>query len=223
MRTSNHRPAAQRLLLMMLLLLLPSSGVFCQSPNASGAGDVSLPFSRLLFLPKELQDFADTDLFLPVTRNSVVPPLSFLQASNKELNLSEGQRLLLIGRATGYAAAFFAEQGAQVFVAEQDPSLIEEYRQIWESVGKERIIPITYPEYLLENRDAAFDAVFIHANVERIPSLITARIAERGLIMAPFTANREAQIMLIMQKEGEAWNLRSNDLAFFPGGTLNLE
>lgn len=223
MKTFNYQLAAQRLLLPLLLLLLSSGSLFCQSPSASDAGELSLPFSRLLFLPKELQDFADTDIFLPVTRKSVVPPLSFLQASNRELNLSEGQRLLLVGRGTGFAAAFFATQGAIVFVAEQDPSLIEEYQQIWKSLGKERINSIAYPEYVLENQDAVFDAVFLHGNVERIPALITGRIAEGGLIMAPFTTNREAQIMLIMQKMEDGWDLRSNDLAFFPGGTLTLE
>ena len=84
---------------------------------------------RSLFLPENLQPFAGSDMFLPLSSESSVPPVDFLRSSYEIMNIDETSRVCIIGKATGFAAAFFAGTSADIFVAEFDSSQNEKNLQ----------------------------------------------------------------------------------------------
>ena len=133
----------------MLILLLTSQLVAAQEeiPQEELPPQTLTPVQlRTLFLPEYLQDFADTNVPLPVSPNSTVPTTGFAQSCLEALELETGANVYIIGRATGFVSAYFARNGMEVTVSEEETSLVNGYRGIWENLGLTEIIEIGFSE-----------------------------------------------------------------------------
>src|SRR6056297_2953746 len=152
----------------VLILLLTSQFAVAQEeiPKEEIPPQMLTPVQlRALFLPQYLQDFADTNVPLPVTPNSTVPTAGFAQSCLEALELEPGANVYIIGRATGFVSAYFARNGMEVTVSEEETSLIDRYRGIWEELGLTEIIEIGFSELKSSFGSRRFDAILIHAGV----------------------------------------------------------
>ncbi len=177
---------------------------------------------RALFLPEYLQDFADTNVPLPVTPRSVVPTAGFAQSCLEALELEAGANVYIIGKATGFISAYFARNGIQVTVSEEETSLVNKSLGIWQELGLTEIVQIGFSELKNSFDSRRFDAILIHAGVTEIPEVLTDMLAERGVIIAPLSNLQDTQIMIQLRKDGGSWSVSTLENQFFPLSPLIL-
>ncbi|MDZ7795190.1 MAG: hypothetical protein U5P10_16320 [Spirochaetia bacterium] len=207
----------------MIFLLLTSQLVEAQEEIPHSSRQTLTPVQlRELFLPEYLQDFADTNVPLPVTPNSVVPTAGFAQSCFEALELESGARVYILGRATGFIAAYFARNGMEVTVSEEETSLADSYRGIWEELGLTEIIQIGFSELKNSFGTRSFDAILIHAGVTEIPEILTDMLAEKGVVIAPLSNLQDTQIMVQLRKDGRSWSVSTLQNQFFPLSPLIL-
>ncbi|MCF7914442.1 MAG: protein-L-isoaspartate O-methyltransferase [Spirochaetaceae bacterium] len=209
----------------VLILLLISQLVAAQEeiPQEELLPQTLTPVQlRALFLPEYLQDFADTNVPLPVTPNSTVPTAGFAQSCLEALELETGANVYIIGRAIGFVAAYFARNGMEVTVSEEETSLVDRYRGIWEDLGLTEIIAIGFSELKNSFGTRRFDAILIHAGVTDIPEVLTEMLAEKGIIIAPLSNHQDTQIMVLLKKDGTSWSVSTMENQFFPLSPLIL-
>jgi protein-L-isoaspartate(D-aspartate) O-methyltransferase len=98
-----------------------------------------------------------------------------------------GETALIVGSATGYAAAVLALCGLQVFALEQAPALIAMARAAWPRVQAMDISgTVTFIEGKLAEGHAAhapYDLVFIDGAVPEIPPVIARQVAATGRLV----------------------------------------
>lgn len=178
---------------------------------------------RALFLPDNLSQFADTDSFIPLPGNGAVPTLDFLSESSKLLRIDSEKRVLVIGTATGYAAAMLAHKAARVYVVELAVGLVESYKKTWEDLGLSNIEIINYSDLPAGNESSGYDAVLIHGVTERIPPRITGSLRSGGALLAPLIDARGTQGMILMELHDRGWTVSAAGLSFFPARPIQFE
>ncbi len=98
-----------------------------------------------------------------------------------------GETALIVGSATGYAAAVLALCGLQVFALEQAPSLIAMARVAWPRVQAMDLAgTVSFIEGKLAEGHAAhapYDLVFIDGAVPDIPPVIARQVAATGRLV----------------------------------------
>jgi|SRR6056297_110871 len=205
----------------VLILLLTSQFAAAQEERSPQVlNPVQL---RALFLPEYLQDFADTNVPLTVTPNSVVPTTGFAQSCLEALELELGASVYIIGRATGFISAYFARNGMEVTVSEAETSLVDSYRGIWNDLELTKIIQIDFSELKNSSSTRSFDAILIHTGVTEIPEALTDMLAESGVLIAPLSNLQDTQIMLQLRKDGRSWSVSTLQNQFFPLSPLILK
>lgn len=127
-----------------------------------------------------------------------------------------GQRVLLIGAATGYTAALLAALGAEVHAVEERADLLDNARTA--TTGAD-IRWIEGPLAAGAPDAAPFDRIVIDGAIDALPDALVAQLAEGGRIVA---ARRDGAVSRLVQgvKTGGAVALRSfadMDVAPLPG------
>ncbi|WP_432769102.1 MAG: protein-L-isoaspartate O-methyltransferase [Sphingopyxis sp.] len=127
-----------------------------------------------------------------------------------------GMRLLIVGAATGYAAALFAALGAEVHALEEAPGLIAAGRAATAAMA---VNWIEGPLAAGAPDAAPFDCIVIDGAIEALPDALVAQLAEGGRLVA---ARREGAVTRLVQgvKAGGTIALRSfadMDVAPLPG------
>ena len=127
-----------------------------------------------------------------------------------------GQRVLLVGSATGYTAALLAKLGAEVHAVEERADLIEAARA---AAGDSAIAWTQGPLAAGAPKAAPFDRIIIEGAVETLPDALVAQLAEGGRIVA---ARRDGSVSRLVQgvKAGGTVALRAfadMDVAPLPG------
>lgn len=127
-----------------------------------------------------------------------------------------GQRVLLIGAATGYTAALLAALGAEVHAVEERADLLDAART---ATANADIHWIEGPLAAGAPDAGPFDRIIIDGAVEALPDALIAQLAEGGRIVA---ARRDGAVSRLLQgvKTGGAVALRSfadMDVAPLPG------
>ena len=195
--------------------------IFSPPAAAQEAGLTAVQL-RAMFLPDYLQDFADTNAPLPTSPTSAVPSVECVQNCFDSLQIASRDSVYIIGQGTGFLAAFFARNGVEVTVSENDDELLLEYRAVWQELGLSGITQIDFRELTTASPTRRFDAVLIHASVQTIPESISMLLAENGTLIAPVSNPQDSQIIIKMRKIGESWSVSTLDEQFFPSGSLDL-
>lgn len=177
---------------------------------------------RKLFLPENLQPFAGSDMFLPISSESSVPPVGFLRSSYEILNIDETSSVCIIGRATGFAAAFFAETAADVFVVELDSSQNEKNLRVWQELEVENISSISYPDFFGSPEFEGFDAIMVHGTLEEIPWILSQALAPGGILLAPLSNTRDVQMTLRIERGSGGWKISTGTTSFFSNRPIDL-
>jgi protein-L-isoaspartate(D-aspartate) O-methyltransferase len=142
----------------------------------------SIPRER--FLPPDLaaRAYLDATLRLPGGRG-MAPPMviaRLLQA----LALRDGDRMLLVGAGTGYAAALAAGCGARVTALEDSPELAAIARAaLATTVPPGAVTFIEGPIVQGYAAGAPYDAILIEGQVPAIPAAISDQLAEGGRLV----------------------------------------
>ncbi len=177
---------------------------------------------RAMFLPDYLKDFADTNAPLPIAPRTSVPSAECVNNCFEALQLENNAQVYIIGYSTGFLAAFFAQQGMNVTVSEQNEDLLSGYRNIWQQLELAEINQLSFSEIKDSLGSRNFDAIIIHAAVQQIPSSLLSMLAAEGTLLAPLTDVDDTQIMIRMQRSGATWSVSTMQEQFFPGNTIEI-
>lgn len=129
---------------------------------------------REAFLPPALAASAYIDRALPLGGGRALnPPLTSARLL-AELHLVPGQHLLLIGAATGYAAAIAAALGVQVTAVEEDGALVAHATTAMAAIAG--VTLVTAPLSSGAPEHGPFDAMMIDGAVEVLPETLTAQL-----------------------------------------------
>ncbi|MBK9999572.1 MAG: protein-L-isoaspartate O-methyltransferase [Sphingomonadales bacterium] len=132
--------------------------------------------ARERFVPAERAALAYIDVPIPLANGRALNSPLVTARLIAEAGIEPGEKVLLIGAATGYAAALLAELGAKVTALEVDVSLTA----IGKSAG---ISSVTGPLEAGWRKNAPYDVILIDGAVEGIPTAIAAQLADGGRLL----------------------------------------
>ena len=152
---------------------------------------------RERFVPVDVRPLAYIDRALPLGNGRFLPAPAMLGQLLTELQPRAGQRGLVVGSGTGYAAAVLAAVGVQVTAQESDAALAAQAREL----GIE-----TVEGSLTEGsaKGAPYDFILIDGAVHFIPDAIIAQLAEGGRLGAALVSGPVARL-IIGRKAGGAF------------------
>lgn len=130
------------------------------------------------------------------------PPLATARLLS-EAHPVPGERVLVIGAASGYAAALLAHAGLEVTALEQDAALLAQARA---AVAAPNVRFVEGPLEAGWSADAPYDLVLIDGAVEEIPHGIIDQVADGGRIAAAIV-DRGVTRLAIGRKAGRGFGL----------------
>jgi protein-L-isoaspartate(D-aspartate) O-methyltransferase len=132
---------------------------------------------RERFVPAERVGTAYADTLVPLGNGRELNSPLALGRMLSEVSPQEGERALVIGAATGYAAAVAARLVGSVVATEEDPALIEVARHALAGTGVKLVkTPLT----LGYSDDAPYDLIIIDGAVEFVPQPIIDQLVDGG-------------------------------------------
>jgi len=150
-----------------------------------------LPRER--FLPRDLAAlaYADKDLRLPGDR-ALMQPMAIARLLQL-LRIRDGDRVLVLGAGTGYAAAVAASCGARVVAVESDPALLAIARQALQGLLPAGVVTLVAADPSTGHAAGApYDAILIEGEVRALPDSISAQLAEGGRLATVMAAEDRA-------------------------------
>ncbi|WP_024511950.1 protein-L-isoaspartate O-methyltransferase [Bradyrhizobium sp. ARR65] len=169
--------------------------------------EAMLAIPRELFVPQDKQALAYLDLDLDVTaggstkRFMIKPQVlaKVLQAAS----IAASDKVLVVGCASGYAAAVAARLAAKVTATESDSELAEKGNAILSQLGftnatiKSGAAADGYPA------DAPYDVIILNGATEVRPEHLFDQLAEGGRLVGIFAASRPARATLVTRSHGD--------------------
>ncbi|MDO9503618.1 protein-L-isoaspartate O-methyltransferase [Falsiroseomonas sp.] len=146
-----------------------------------------LPRER--FLPPGLaaRAYADEDVRLPGAR-ALMQPMAIARLLQL-LRIRDGDRLLVLGAGTGYAAAVAASCGARVVAVESDAALLAIARQALGGLLPAGAVTLVRADPAPGHAAGApYDAILIEGEVPSVPDAIAAQLAEGGRLATVLAA-----------------------------------
>ncbi|MBF0609982.1 MAG: protein-L-isoaspartate O-methyltransferase [Magnetococcales bacterium] len=136
---------------------------------------------RESFVDDSYRDFAYSDMVIPLPKHqrSMLKPLQSARLI-EALNLSPGNRVMVLGAGRGYEAAVLAGMGMQVFAVEENADLVAEGKSLTppEVQWKQGDISNGWPE------ESPFDGVLIAGGVARVPNKAIGQLGKKGRLAA---------------------------------------
>ncbi|MCC5976982.1 MAG: protein-L-isoaspartate O-methyltransferase [Salinarimonas sp.] len=160
---------------------------------------------REIFAPADLAMLAYSDRPLVVatgaegeTRHFLAPMVFARMLQN--LDLQEGEHLLIIAGALGYEAAVASRLGVAVSIAEPDPALAEKTRENLARAGVADVAIIEKPfDADFADKDG-FDAILVNAAVQQRPEPLLAQLADGGrLVTVMGDGGRTSRVTLFVR------------------------
>lgn len=135
---------------------------------------------REAFVPPESRGVAYRDTAIPLGRGRYLnTPMATARLLTAAEILPE-DRVLLIGAATGYAAALLAALGARVTAVEEDAALVSAARASLAGLDAVEIVEGPLPAG--HAAGAPYDVLFVDGAVERLPDALLAQLRTGGRI-----------------------------------------
>lgn len=188
----------------------------------SGVNDVrviaamaSVPRER--FVPPERAGVAYSDRPVPLIAGREMNPPTITGRLLTELQLTGDDRVLLIGAATGYAAALLAQLAGETVAVEENAELAAAAREGLGDTAGVRLVESRLAAGHAEG--APYDAILIDGVVERIPNTLVAQLADGGRLAAGLIEGGVCRLV-IGRKSGGGFGVSSfgeGDAVALPG------
>ncbi len=173
--------------------------------------------AREAFVPEALRTLAyvDRPVSFPGGRTLMQPaPLAKLVQLARPL---PGERVLVVGGATGYTAAIVAALGATVTLLEEDAALAAQAKTALDGTG---VAVVEGPLVAGSAAGAPYDLVLFDGSVEVLPEAFTALVAEGGRIVGVQGRGLSGKAVVSVKAAGKlsartAFNLQASVLPGF--------
>ncbi len=137
---------------------------------------------RERFVLPERAALAYVDAPQPIGPGRAMPAPLTLARLLERASVGPGERALVVGAGTGYAAALLARLGARVVALEADPGLAARARTLL--AGEDRVEVVEGPLEAGAPAQAPFDLILVDGAVERFPDALADQLAAHGRVVA---------------------------------------
>jgi len=155
-----------------------------------------LSIPRELFLPKTVKLLAYSEERLEVSPGRRVMEPRTLAKMIQAADIKSTDLVMLVGCATGYAAALVSQLAAAVVALESDQSLAESAAANFTHLGIDTVAVVTGPLAEGHAPQAPYDVILIDGAVEEVPSALTDQLADGGRLIAPQGAGDTGAVRL---------------------------
>ncbi|GIQ71924.1 protein-L-isoaspartate O-methyltransferase [Bradyrhizobium sp. RD5-C2] len=169
--------------------------------------EAMLTVPREVFVPASKQALAYLDLDLDVTEGDaakrclITPALLARMLQAAEIKATD--RVLVVGCATGYAAAIVAHLAGEVSATESDPALAGKASAAFAQLG---IQNVTVKTAAVADGDAAcapYDVIVLNGATEIIPSGLFGQLKEGGRLVGVFGLTPPPRATLVTHTHGD--------------------
>ena len=173
--------------------------------------DAMLMLPREEFVPAEKRALAYLDLDLDVAAGGAVkgflvkPVLTakLLQAAE----LGDTDNVLVVGAATGYAAALAAHLAGKVTATESDSALCAKGRDVISKLGLDGKVTFKTAEAAAGDASAApYDAIILNGASEIMPQTLCSQLKEGGRLLGVFAITRPSRALIVTHSHGDFGN-----------------
>ncbi|HLZ05182.1 MAG TPA: methyltransferase domain-containing protein [Bradyrhizobium sp.] len=163
--------------------------------------DAMLALPRENFVPEDKRALAYLDLDLDVAESGsarrflVKPALTakLLQAAD----LKETDSVLVVGAATGYAAALAARLAAKVTATEGDSALCAKGREILAGLGLTNVTFKTAEAAAGDPAGAPYDVILLNGATEVMPDALCRQLKQDGRLLGVFAIARPSRATIV--------------------------
>ncbi|CAA9487175.1 MAG: Protein-L-isoaspartate O-methyltransferase [uncultured Sphingomonas sp.] len=163
--------------------------------------DAMTHVERERFLPPETRPLAYVDRAVSLGHGRFLPAPTVLGSLLTQMMPEPGQRALVVGAGTGYAAAVLAHIGVEVVALEAEPELIAHGRKLG-------IALVEGPLAAGYQQGASYNLILIDGAVEVIPDAIVDQLADGGRLGTALV-DRGITRLIVGRKAGSAFGYLS--------------
>jgi protein-L-isoaspartate(D-aspartate) O-methyltransferase len=172
--------------------------------------DALLAVPREAFVPAHQRALAYLDLDLDVSEAGsggrfLIKPVvtaKMMQAAE----IGEADNVLVVGCATGYAAAVIAKLGCRVTAIESDPALCVKARDTLAELGLGNVTVQTAAAAEGDPSGAPFDVIMLNGATEIVPERLYGQLREGGRLVGVFAMTQPPRAIIITVSHGEFGN-----------------
>jgi protein-L-isoaspartate(D-aspartate) O-methyltransferase len=172
--------------------------------------DAMLAVPREAFVPDAQQGMSYLDLDIEVNANQaakryLIKPVviaKMLQAAN----IAATDRVLVVGCATGYAAAIAAKLAAQVVATESDPALATRAQAALNGLGMTNATVVAAAAAAGEPSRAPYDVIILDGATEIAPEALYQQLGMGGRLVGVFAATQPPRVEIVTRSAGDFGN-----------------
>jgi protein-L-isoaspartate(D-aspartate) O-methyltransferase len=173
-----------------------------------GIIDAMIELPREAFVPQDKQALAYLDLDLDVSEGGaakrfLIKPMvmaKLLQAAE----ILETDRVLIVGAASGYAAAVAARLAATVTAIESDSALAARGGEIMSQLGfAGKVTFKTADAAAGDPAGAPYDVIFLNGATEVVPDKLYGQLKDGGRLVGVFATSRPPRAMIVRRSHGD--------------------
>ncbi len=179
--------------------------------------DAMLLLPRENFVPEEKRALAYLDLDLDVApagsvKRFLIKPMliaKMLQAAE----IKDADHVLIVGCATGYAAAIAAKLSARVTATESDAAMVARGKEVLADLGLSNVTFKVAEAAAGDPDGAPYDVVILNGATEVIPETLYGQLKEGGRLVGVFGMSLPARAMIVTRSHGDFGNRALFDAA----------
>jgi protein-L-isoaspartate(D-aspartate) O-methyltransferase len=172
--------------------------------------DAMLAVPREAFVPETRRAVAYLDLDLDVSeggsaKRCLIKP-AVLAKMLQAAEIKPTDRVLVVGCASGYAAAVIAQFAGQVMATESDAALAAKARDILSVNGCGNVAVRTGAAAEGDPANAPFDVIVINGATEIVPEQLYAQLRDGGRLVGVFATSSPARATIVARSHGDFGN-----------------
>jgi protein-L-isoaspartate(D-aspartate) O-methyltransferase len=172
--------------------------------------DAMLDVPREAFVPADQRAMAYLDLDLDVSeagsaKRFLIKPVviaKMLQAAE----ITETDHVLVVGCASGYAAAVVAKLAAKVTATESDPSLAAKARDVLAQIGLSNVTVQTAAAADGAPANAPYDVIVLDGATGIVPDRLYQQLRDGGRLVGVFAMTKPPRAMIVTRSHGDFGN-----------------
>jgi protein-L-isoaspartate(D-aspartate) O-methyltransferase len=179
--------------------------------------DAMLAVPREAFVPESKQALAYLDLDLDVSEGDgakrfLIKP-AVLAKMLQAAEIKQSDRVLVVGCATGYAAAVIARFAPEVSAIESDSALASKAEAILAHHGCGNVAVRAAPSAYGDAARGPYDVIVLNGATEIAPEHLCAQLRSGGRLVGVFATSRPARATLVTASHGDFGNRALFDAA----------
>jgi protein-L-isoaspartate(D-aspartate) O-methyltransferase len=170
--------------------------------------DAMLALPREDFVPESKRALAYLDLDLDVTEGGAVKRFLVRPALTAKLlqaaELKDSDHVLIVGAASGYAAALAAKLVSKVTAIESDAALCAKGRDVLAGLGLDGIVTYRIAEAAAgDPTNSPYDVILCNGATEIMPQTLCGQLREGGRLLGVFALTRPSRATIVTHSHGD--------------------